>query len=79
MWFDSLSAKIIKEKELIPWNNDFSSHQEKFFQSGGMHYELYDGEFRHIDYIQQKMVGKAIPKIAEQIIIETRIGQKIDK
>lgn len=79
MWFDSLSAKIIKEKELIPWNNNFSSHQEKYFQSGDMDCKLYDGEFRRIDYIQQKMVEKAIPKIAEQIILDTRTGQKIDK
>lgn len=77
-WVNFFAAKMLEKKESFPWNTPSIIEEDQFDQIGGMQYELYEGEFRHIDYIRKDIVKNLVPKTAEELLKQTRTGRKLD-
>lgn len=78
-WVNFFAAKMIENREIFPWDTPTPIEEDRFDQVGGMQYELYEGEFHHIDYIRQDIVKNLIPTTAEELLKTTRTGRKIDR
>ncbi|MBF0200043.1 MAG: hypothetical protein HQK66_01795 [Desulfamplus sp.] len=77
-WVNFLSAKMMEKRDVFPWSTPDIIQEDRFDEVGGMNYELYDGEFRHIDTIRQDIVTELAQGTAEELFKKTRTGQKLD-
>ena len=74
-----LWAKMVDENSFLHWNNGVLFEEGDYFQPSVLEHELYKGKFKEIRYIRKKMAEKYVSKMAEKVLMETRIAKKIDK
>jgi len=72
-------AKAVEENSFLHWNNGALFEEGAYFQPGTLEYELYKGKFKEIYYIREKMAEKYVFKMAEEMLMETKIAKKIDR
>jgi hypothetical protein len=76
---ESLWAKVVDENSFLHWSNGKLFEEGAYFQPGALEYELYKGKFKEIHYIREKMAEKYVFKMAEKVLMETKIAKKIDR
>ena len=78
-FLESLWTKVVDENRSLFWNNGELFEEGAYFQPGALEYELYKGKFKEIRYIREKMAKKYVFKMAEKVLMETKIAKKVDK
>ena len=74
-----LWAKVVDENNFLHWNNGALFEEGAYFQPGVLEHELYKGKFKNINYIREKMAEKSVFKMAEKVLMETKIAKKVDR
>lgn len=78
-WVNFFAAKMIEKRDSFPWSVPNPVEEDWFEEVGGMQYELFEGEFRHVDEIRRDLVVDLLPKVAEDLLKRTRTGRKLDQ
>ncbi len=74
-----LWAKVVDENRSLHWNNGALFEEGAYCQPGVLEHELYKGKFKEIRYIREKMAEKYVFKMAEKVLMETKLAKKVDR
>ena len=78
-WVNFFAAKMIENRDIFPWSTPNPIEEDRFDEVGGLQYELFEGEFQHVDEIRRNIVEDLFPKAAEELLKKTRTGKKLDQ